>query len=146
MIETYNYDDGGVKISSPWGVWGLMQKLFNFGVEYIFYDVYYDYLWFWLWLFLTWIIIFGVDYDYFYVNYDDICRYLCLWDVNIVPNSSGNDITNRKQTVWSWQKVNILKVRLSGGVWFDKIWVTMAHHLFQATRRRLKGGGGGNVN
>ena len=35
-------------------------------------------------------------------------------------NYSGNDIKKRKLTVWSWQKVKILKVHLSGDVYFDK--------------------------
>ena len=34
---------------------------------------------------------------------------------------SENDISKRKQTVQSQQKVKRLKVNLSGGVFFDKI-------------------------
>ena len=43
VTETYESDDVSVKPSLPWDMWGFMQKLFTFGVEYI-------YLWCGLWL------------------------------------------------------------------------------------------------
>ena len=80
-------------------------------------DVDYDYFWCGLWLFITWFIIFDVDYDCFYVNYDDLYVYV-MYSLSI--NYSGSYIKNIKPTVQSWQEVNRLKVRLSGAACFEK--------------------------
>ena len=108
-----------------WFQWWTCETIFTFS-----YVRFYDkiiYIWHWIYLFMmwimmffVWIIIFYVENDFFYVNYDNLWCSLHIFGVYFYLNYSGNDIPRRKPTVWSRKKVKRLKVRLIGGVSFEK--------------------------
>ena len=133
--------------------WWKCETIFNF--RYGRFDANFIHIWRGIYLLMMWVmIIFYVDYKYFYVDYYlwhglrlfptwimIIFVVLCVYVMyNLSLNSSGTDIMNRKPPFISWKKVKRLKVRLSGYFYLRKSWVSRIHHLCQAMSRRLKGG------
>ena len=80
----------------------------------------------------------------FDMNYDYLCRYLCICDVYVSLNYPRTGISNRKWTIRSQQKVNRLKVILSGGVWFDKNLSGDDSLFVPSDEENYEGGGRGN--
>ena len=98
--------DGSLKLSSPSGMWGLMQKLFNFDVKYI-------YLWCWSWLYLM-LIMFIFDANYYYLCFSFVYVMYIFY-----IHYSGNDIPERKKQ-WKAHKY-WSGLRCSWGVMWEKL-------------------------
>ena len=134
-------DDGNVKPSSPSGMWGLMQMLFIFGVEYI-------YWWGGLWLFLmsimiflTLIIIFDVGCDYFGRElWWCLSFFLSMWCIFYLLILQGL-ISQRENQQFEVDK-KWRGLRFSWVVVFSlrKRWVPRINNLCQEMRIRLGGG------
>ena len=89
-------------------------------------------------------IIFDFSYGYFWSEiWWYLLLFLSIWYIYPPPKYSVNFFPKIKQTVWSQHRVNMLKVRFCGGVFFEKIWVPKNHYLCKVIKRRLKGGEGG---
>ena len=78
-------------------------------------------------------IIFDMSYDDFFVLYAYVMYIISL-------SSLGNGIPKRKQTFRNRKKLRRLKIRLSGGVFFEKILLEIIHIVFQSVSRRMNRG------
>ena len=134
MMEVWNHPY--LKICKVWCKCYSHLSL-NIFIDYVDYDCF----WCQLWLFLTWIIIFDTNYDYFgRILWWYLSFFLSMWCIFYLLIIQG--LISQRENQQS--EVN-KRLRLLMCTWvvvfpLRKIWVTGIHHMCQETRIRLKGG------